>query len=91
MNNNPNKDLLPVMNTTELKEILEEITETQTPGKTQQKRWKRMLRKGIEKSRKFVEGIFEKGTDTIVSEKLKEWLTNNGLEQLMQWVQSLAP
>ncbi|MEM6346365.1 MAG: hypothetical protein AAF927_20925 [Bacteroidota bacterium] len=75
----------------EIIEILDDVEENPVPkNEKQSKKWKRWLGKATEAASKILQGRLEKGADTVVSEGVKKWLGDGGLELLSNFVEQLA-
>ncbi|WNJ17082.1 COR domain-containing protein [Pontibacter sp. G13] len=75
----------------ELGEILEEIKDSPQPDSAKDtKRWKRWLNRALKAGHKFMADRLAKGLDTGISESLKKWLQDGGLQLLEKFIQQLG-
>jgi internalin A len=60
-------------------EVVDELADNPQPeNEKQQRRWKRWLGRIAQKGGELLQKRVEKGTDTLVSEAVKDWATNGG-------------
>lgn len=83
-------DLLDENDVEDIGEVLAEISDNPIPkSEKQQKKWKRWLGKAAKTGKKFVGGRLEKAGDSTISEGIKDWVKDGGLDTITEFVTQL--